>query len=153
MERASLETGTLCTSDTQSPGALHGSGSCRPWCGSPVKPLWLLGAFHNWDRGAESRVDAAPSAGSPSVLTLDTPFSPQDSDHACQSSVRKQTKSYMKTKNRYSNSDGQWPASTGPAGAACSPASVSQTERSLCSGPQVRSSVKLAVTQLETWHV
>ncbi|XP_043416582.1 ankyrin repeat and SAM domain-containing protein 3 isoform X2 [Prionailurus bengalensis] len=75
-------------------------------------------------------------ARAPGVSSEASLESNEDSDHACQSSVRKQTKSYMKTKNRYSNSDGQWPASTGPAGAACSPASVSQTERSLCSGPQ-----------------
>ncbi|XP_039095223.1 ankyrin repeat and SAM domain-containing protein 3 isoform X2 [Hyaena hyaena] len=60
----------------------------------------------------------------------------EDSDHACKSSVRKQTKSYIKTKNRYSNSDSQWSTSTGPAGAACSPGSVPQTERSPYSGPQ-----------------
>ncbi|VFV35051.1 Hypothetical predicted protein [Lynx pardinus] len=75
-------------------------------------------------------------ARAPGVSSEASLESNEDSDHACQSSVRKQTKSYMKTKNRYSNSDGQWPASTGPAGAACSPGSVSQTERSLCSGPQ-----------------
>ncbi|XP_025858821.1 ankyrin repeat and SAM domain-containing protein 3 isoform X3 [Vulpes vulpes] len=60
----------------------------------------------------------------------------EDSDHACKSSVRKQTKSYMKTKNRYSNSDNQWPTSTGTSGAACSPGCIPQTERSPYSGPQ-----------------
>uniref|UniRef100_A0A8C0XPN7 SAM domain-containing protein n=1 Tax=Castor canadensis TaxID=51338 RepID=A0A8C0XPN7_CASCN len=60
----------------------------------------------------------------------------EDSDHTRKSSVRKQTKSYMKTKNRYSNSDSQWPPSTGTVGAACSPGSVPQVERPPYSGPQ-----------------
>uniref|UniRef100_A0A8C7ADX4 Ankyrin repeat and sterile alpha motif domain containing 3 n=1 Tax=Neovison vison TaxID=452646 RepID=A0A8C7ADX4_NEOVI len=60
----------------------------------------------------------------------------EDSDHACQSSVRKQTKSYMKTKNRHSNSASPWPPGTGPPGAASSPGSMTQTERCPHSGPQ-----------------
>uniref|UniRef100_M3YU51 Ankyrin repeat and sterile alpha motif domain containing 3 n=5 Tax=Mustela putorius furo TaxID=9669 RepID=M3YU51_MUSPF len=60
----------------------------------------------------------------------------EDSDHACQSSVRKQTKSYMKTKNRYSNSASPWPPGTCPPGAASSPGSMTQTERCPHSGPQ-----------------
>nr|KAF6365761.1 ankyrin repeat and sterile alpha motif domain containing 3 [Pipistrellus kuhlii] len=42
----------------------------------------------------------------------------------------------MKTKNRYSNSDNQWPPSTGTSGAACSPGPTPQTERFPYAGPQ-----------------
>ncbi|KAM9210939.1 ankyrin repeat and SAM domain-containing protein 3 isoform 2-T2 [Dugong dugon] len=60
----------------------------------------------------------------------------EDSDHTRKSSVRKQTKSYVKTKNRYSNSDSQWPPSIATSGAASSPGSIPQTQRSPYSGPQ-----------------
>ncbi|XP_045398446.1 ankyrin repeat and SAM domain-containing protein 3 isoform X5 [Lemur catta] len=56
----------------------------------------------------------------------------EDSDHARKSSVRKHTKSYVKTKNRC----GQWLPSAGTSGAVCTPGSVPQTERSPYSGPQ-----------------
>lgn len=74
---------------------------------------------------------------------------PQDSDHAHKSSVRKQTKSYVKTKNRYSNSDSQWPPSTGTSGAARSPGSIPQIRSSPYSGPQVGPFVRLAALLLE----
>ncbi|XP_015858686.2 ankyrin repeat and SAM domain-containing protein 3 isoform X3 [Peromyscus maniculatus bairdii] len=57
----------------------------------------------------------------------------EDSDHTRKSSVRKQTKSYLKSKSRYSNSDSQWPSSTGTA---CTPGSEPQAEKSSYSGPQ-----------------
>ncbi|XP_036050959.1 ankyrin repeat and SAM domain-containing protein 3 isoform X3 [Onychomys torridus] len=57
----------------------------------------------------------------------------EDSDHTRKSSVRKQTKSYLKSKSRYSNSDSQWPSSTGTA---CTPGSDPQAEKSSYSGPQ-----------------
>ncbi|XP_034361441.1 ankyrin repeat and SAM domain-containing protein 3 isoform X1 [Arvicanthis niloticus] len=57
----------------------------------------------------------------------------EDSDHARKSSVRKQTRSYLKNKSRHSNSDGHWPSSTGTA---CTPGSEPQTEKSPYSGPQ-----------------
>ncbi|XP_059887660.1 ankyrin repeat and SAM domain-containing protein 3 isoform X2 [Delphinus delphis] len=57
----------------------------------------------------------------------------EDSDHARKSSVRKQTKSYVKTKNRYSSSDSQWPPGTGTS---CAPRLIPQTDRSPYSGPQ-----------------
>ncbi|XP_051024412.1 ankyrin repeat and SAM domain-containing protein 3 isoform X3 [Acomys russatus] len=57
----------------------------------------------------------------------------EDSDHARKSSVRKQTKSYLKNKCRYSNSDSHWPSSTG---SACTPGSESQAEKPAYSGPQ-----------------
>ncbi|XP_052615270.1 ankyrin repeat and SAM domain-containing protein 3 isoform X6 [Peromyscus californicus insignis] len=57
----------------------------------------------------------------------------EDSDHTRRSSVRKQTKSYLKSKSRYSGSDGQWPSSTGTA---CTPGSEPQAEKSSYSGPQ-----------------
>ncbi|OBS67049.1 hypothetical protein A6R68_04406 [Neotoma lepida] len=56
----------------------------------------------------------------------------EDSDQTRKSSVRKQTKSYLKNKSRYSNSDSQWPSSTGTA---CTPGSEPQAEKSY-SGPQ-----------------
>ncbi|KAM6166035.1 ankyrin repeat and SAM domain-containing protein 3 isoform 2-T2 [Erethizon dorsatum] len=59
----------------------------------------------------------------------------EDSDHACKGSVRKQTKSYMKTKSRHSNSDSQWAPST-TSGTACSPGSVPHAELCPYSGPQ-----------------
>ncbi|XP_067562854.1 ankyrin repeat and SAM domain-containing protein 3 isoform X2 [Pseudorca crassidens] len=57
----------------------------------------------------------------------------EDSDHARKSSVRKLTKSYVKTKNRYSSSDSQWPPGTGTS---CAPRSIPQPDRSPYSGPQ-----------------
>ncbi|XP_054938439.1 ankyrin repeat and SAM domain-containing protein 3 isoform X5 [Physeter macrocephalus] len=57
----------------------------------------------------------------------------EDSDHARKSSVRRQTKSYVKTKNRYSSSDSQWPPGTGTS---CAPRLIPQTDRSPYSGPQ-----------------
>ncbi|XP_045848950.1 ankyrin repeat and SAM domain-containing protein 3 isoform X3 [Meles meles] len=98
----------------------------RPPCRSPRKPpcgWWVWGA--EW---LQPRKLGAPQC------SREAHFSPQDSDHACQSSVRKQTKSYMKTKNRYSNSASQWPPGT--PGAASSPGSIPQTERCPHSGPQ-----------------
>ncbi|XP_029400234.1 ankyrin repeat and SAM domain-containing protein 3 isoform X2 [Mus pahari] len=57
----------------------------------------------------------------------------EDSDHARKSSVRKQTRSYLKNKSRHGNSDGHWPSSTGTAS---TPGSEPQTEKSPYSGPQ-----------------
>ncbi|XP_012997287.1 ankyrin repeat and SAM domain-containing protein 3 isoform X3 [Cavia porcellus] len=59
----------------------------------------------------------------------------EDSDHARKSSVRKQTKSYMKTKSRHNNGDSQWPPSM-TSGTACSPGSVPHAELPAYSGPQ-----------------
>ncbi|XP_048188181.1 ankyrin repeat and SAM domain-containing protein 3 isoform X2 [Perognathus longimembris pacificus] len=58
----------------------------------------------------------------------------EDSDHTQRSSARKQTKSYVKTKNRHGSSDGQGLPS--PGGAARSPESASRTEKPPYSGPQ-----------------
>ncbi|XP_052052269.1 ankyrin repeat and SAM domain-containing protein 3 isoform X4 [Apodemus sylvaticus] len=57
----------------------------------------------------------------------------EDSDHAQKSSVRKQTRSYLKNKSRHSNSDGHWLPS---AGTASTPGSEPQIEKSSYSGPQ-----------------
>uniref|UniRef100_A0A8B9XIA2 Ankyrin repeat and sterile alpha motif domain containing 3 n=1 Tax=Bos mutus grunniens TaxID=30521 RepID=A0A8B9XIA2_BOSMU len=57
----------------------------------------------------------------------------EDSDHVRRSSVRKQTKSYVKTKNRYSSSDSQWAPS---AVTSCAPGASPQTDRPPYSGPQ-----------------
>ncbi|KAM5228395.1 ankyrin repeat and SAM domain-containing protein 3 [Ctenodactylus gundi] len=60
----------------------------------------------------------------------------EDSDHTRRSSIRKQTKSYVKTKNRHSSSDSQWPPNSGTSGAACSPGPVPNVELPPYSGPQ-----------------
>ncbi|XP_006874954.1 PREDICTED: ankyrin repeat and SAM domain-containing protein 3 [Chrysochloris asiatica] len=60
----------------------------------------------------------------------------EDSDHARKSSVRKQTKSYMKTKSRYNNSDSQCSPSTTSSGAACPSGPLPQAQRAPHSGPQ-----------------
>uniref|UniRef100_A0A8C2RM64 Ankyrin repeat and sterile alpha motif domain containing 3 n=1 Tax=Capra hircus TaxID=9925 RepID=A0A8C2RM64_CAPHI len=57
----------------------------------------------------------------------------EDSDHVRRSSVRKQTKSYVKTKNRYGGSDSQWAPS---AVTSCAPGVSPQTDRPPYSGPQ-----------------
>ncbi|XP_065780323.1 ankyrin repeat and SAM domain-containing protein 3 isoform X2 [Muntiacus reevesi] len=57
----------------------------------------------------------------------------EDSDHVRRSSVRKQTKSYVKTKNRYSSSDSQWAPS---AATSYAPGASPQTDRPSYSGPQ-----------------
>uniref|UniRef100_A0A2K5BW74 Ankyrin repeat and sterile alpha motif domain containing 3 n=1 Tax=Aotus nancymaae TaxID=37293 RepID=A0A2K5BW74_AOTNA len=56
----------------------------------------------------------------------------EDSDHACKSSVRRQAKSYMKTKNP----DSQWPPCPGTDRGAFPPESRPQTQRTPYSGPQ-----------------
>ncbi|KAK2097469.1 hypothetical protein P7K49_022920 [Saguinus oedipus] len=56
----------------------------------------------------------------------------EDSDHACKSSVRRQAKSYMKTKNP----DSQWPPCPGTDREAFPPESRPQTPRTPYSGPQ-----------------
>ncbi|XP_031514367.1 ankyrin repeat and SAM domain-containing protein 3 isoform X3 [Papio anubis] len=72
--------------------------------------------------------------GSPVSLCApsDTWLSPQDSDHACKSSARKQAKSYMKTKNP----DSQWPPRTGTDREDFPLESSPQTQRAPYSGPQ-----------------
>ncbi|XP_066238816.1 ankyrin repeat and SAM domain-containing protein 3 isoform X2 [Saccopteryx leptura] len=75
-------------------------------------------------------------ARAPGVSSEASVESNEDSDNAHKSSFRKQTKSYMKTRNRYSSSDNQWPPSTGTSREACSPDSIPQTERFPYSGPQ-----------------
>ncbi|XP_035876871.1 ankyrin repeat and SAM domain-containing protein 3 isoform X4 [Phyllostomus discolor] len=75
-------------------------------------------------------------ARAPGISSEASLESNEDSDNAHKSSVRKHTKTYMKTKNRHSNSENQWPPSTGTSGTAYSPGSTSQTERFPYSGPQ-----------------
>ncbi|XP_032699628.1 ankyrin repeat and SAM domain-containing protein 3 isoform X4 [Lontra canadensis] len=124
-----LAAGGLCYRDVTSPindrdveSSSSGSREERALCAS-------LGAG---GRSSSSEgLTRAPGVSSEASLE-----SNEDSDHACQSSVRKQTKSYVKTKNRYSNSASQWPPGTGTPGAASSPGSMPQTERCPHSGPQ-----------------
>ncbi|XP_077762593.1 ankyrin repeat and SAM domain-containing protein 3 isoform X5 [Canis aureus] len=125
----SLDVGGLCYRDVTSPindrdgdSSSSSSREEHAFCAN-------LGAV----RRSSSSEGLTRAPGISSEASLE---SNEDSDHACKSSVRKQTKSYMKTKNRYSNSDNQWPTSTGTSGAACSPGCIPQTERSPYSGPQ-----------------
>ncbi|XP_036885717.1 ankyrin repeat and SAM domain-containing protein 3 isoform X6 [Sturnira hondurensis] len=84
-------------------------------------------------RSSSSSEGLARAPGVSSEASLE---SNEDSDNAHKSSVRKQTKSYMKTKNRHSNSENQWPPSTGTSGAASSPGSIPPSEKFPYSGPQ-----------------
>ncbi|XP_023567242.1 ankyrin repeat and SAM domain-containing protein 3 isoform X2 [Octodon degus] len=83
-------------------------------------------------RRSSSSEGLARAQGLSSEASLE---SNEDSDHTRKSSVRKQTKSYMKTKSRYSNCESQWPPST-TSGAACTPGSVPHAKLSPYSGPQ-----------------
>ncbi|XP_041532153.1 ankyrin repeat and SAM domain-containing protein 3 isoform X2 [Microtus oregoni] len=74
----------------------------------------------------------------------------EDSDHTRKSSVRKQTKNYLKNKNRYSNSDSQWPSSTGTV---CTPGSEPQAEKSPYSGPQDLATLLEQIGCLKYLHV
>ncbi|XP_075798019.1 ankyrin repeat and SAM domain-containing protein 3 isoform X5 [Microtus pennsylvanicus] len=74
----------------------------------------------------------------------------EDSDHTRKSSVRKQTKSYLKNKNRYSNSDSQWPSSIGTV---CTPVSEPQAEKSPYSGPQDLATLLEQIGCLKYLHV
>lgn len=74
----------------------------------------------------------------------------EDSDHTRKSSVRKQTKSYLKNKNRYSNSDSQWPSSTGTV---CTPGSEPQAEKLPYSGPQDLATLLEQIGCLKYLHV
>ncbi|XP_072798710.1 ankyrin repeat and SAM domain-containing protein 3 isoform X1 [Vicugna pacos] len=121
-----LEEGGLCYRDVTSPinerDVESSSSSSREehaFCAN-------LGAA----RSSSSSEALARAPGLSSEASLE---SNEDSDHARKSSVRKQTKSYVKTKSRHSSSDSQWPPGTGTS---CSPGSVPQTERSPYSGPQ-----------------
>ncbi|XP_025714790.1 ankyrin repeat and SAM domain-containing protein 3 isoform X3 [Callorhinus ursinus] len=124
-----LEGGGLCYRDVTSPinerDVESSSGSSRE--------EHAFGTNLGVGRCSSSSEGLTRAPGVSSEASLE---SNEDSDHACKSSVRKQTKSYMKTKNRYSNSESQWPPSTGTSGAASSPGSMPQTERSRHSGPQ-----------------
>lgn len=81
-------------------------------------------------RSSSSSEGLARAPGLSSEASLE---SNEDSDHARKSLVRKQTKSYLKAKNRHSSSDSQWSPSTGTS---CAPGSVPQTDRAPYSGPQ-----------------
>ncbi|XP_014444672.1 ankyrin repeat and SAM domain-containing protein 3 isoform X2 [Tupaia chinensis] len=122
-----LEGGGLCHRDVTSPindrDVESSSSSSREEHASCTQP----GAV--W---SSSREGLARAQGLSSEASLE---SNEDSDHVRKSSVRKQTKSYVKTKTRSSNSDSQWPPSTEAPGAACSPGSPPHIERSPYSGP------------------
>ncbi|XP_057606838.1 ankyrin repeat and SAM domain-containing protein 3 isoform X4 [Hippopotamus amphibius kiboko] len=122
----SLEEGGLCYRDVTSPinerDVESSSSSSREehaFCAN-------LGAA----RSSSSSEGLTRAPGLSSEASLE---SNEDSDHARKSSVRKQTKSYMKIKNRYSSSDSQWPPGTGTS---CAPGSIPQTDRPPYSGPQ-----------------
>ncbi|EMP40839.1 Ankyrin repeat and SAM domain-containing protein 3 [Chelonia mydas] len=60
----------------------------------------------------------------------------EDSDHAKQLSSRKQAKSYVKIKTRYSNSDSQWSQSPGKAGLSSQHCTLPNPEATTYTGPQ-----------------
>uniref|UniRef100_G3TEI0 Ankyrin repeat and sterile alpha motif domain containing 3 n=1 Tax=Loxodonta africana TaxID=9785 RepID=G3TEI0_LOXAF len=99
---------------------------------SPLPEEHAFCANHGTTRSSSSE-GLARAQGVSSEASLE---SNEDSDHTHKSLVRKQTKSYVKTKSRYSNSDSQWPPSTRTSGVPCSPGSIPQTQRSPYSGPQ-----------------
>ncbi|XP_012921061.1 ankyrin repeat and SAM domain-containing protein 3 isoform X2 [Heterocephalus glaber] len=130
------------TSSDENP--LEGEGLCYRDVTSPIneqdvessssssreEPAFCASFGAVWSSSSEG---LAKAQGLSSEASLE---SNEDSDHARKSSVRKQTKSYMKTKSRHSNNDTQWPPSTTTSGTACSPGSVLHTELSPYSGPQ-----------------
>uniref|UniRef100_A0A8C0DPE1 Ankyrin repeat and sterile alpha motif domain containing 3 n=1 Tax=Balaenoptera musculus TaxID=9771 RepID=A0A8C0DPE1_BALMU len=121
-----LEEGGLCYRDVTSPinerDVESSSGSSREEHAFCAR----LGA-------ARSSSSSEGLARAPELSSEASLESNEDSDHARKSSVRKQTKSYVKTKNRYSSSDSQWPPGTGTS---CAPGLIPQTDRSPYSGPQ-----------------
>ncbi|KAK2507383.1 hypothetical protein MC885_008922 [Smutsia gigantea] len=123
---------------------LEGEGLCYRDVTSPIndRDVESSSCSSREEHGFCANLEAVRSSSSegltraPGVSSEASLESNEDSDHARKSSVRKQTKSYVKTKNRYSNSDSQWPPTTGTSGAACSPGSIPQTGSSPYSGPQ-----------------
>ncbi|XP_057343707.1 ankyrin repeat and SAM domain-containing protein 3 isoform X2 [Manis pentadactyla] len=122
---------------------LEGGGLCYRDVTSPINDRDVeSSSCSSREQGFCADLEAVRSSSSegptraPGVSSEASLESNEDSDHTHKSSVRKQTKSYVKTKNRYSNSDSQWPPSTGTSGAARSPGSIPQTRSSPYSGPQ-----------------
>ncbi|KAI5932472.1 Ankyrin repeat and SAM domain-containing protein 3 [Manis javanica] len=123
---------------------LEGEGLCYRDVTSPIndRDVESSSCSSREEHGFCADLEAVRSSSSegptrvPGVSSEASLESNEDSDHAHKSSVRKQTKSYVKTKNRYSNSDSQWPPSTGTSGAARSPGSIPQIRSSPYSGPQ-----------------
>ncbi|XP_021089503.1 ankyrin repeat and SAM domain-containing protein 3 isoform X1 [Mesocricetus auratus] len=122
-----LEVEGLCYRDVTSPinerDVESSSSSSREeptFCAS-LGPVWKSSSSDGLARAAQ---------GLSSEASIE---SDEDSDHTRKSSVRRQTKSYLKSKSRYSNSDNQWPSSTGTA---CTPGSEPQAEKFPYSGPQ-----------------
>lgn len=105
------------------------------WAGSLSPGNWQVGVpcqcCPPWPRGQVGKAAALRGDGKPTLMA-------QDSDPVCKSPARRQTRSYMKAKNRHSSSDSQWPPSTGPSGTGRSPGTGPQAEKPASSGPQVR---------------
>ncbi|XP_032460770.1 ankyrin repeat and SAM domain-containing protein 3 isoform X3 [Phocoena sinus] len=147
-----LEEGGLCYRDVTSPineRDVESSSSSSRGTHTPPPPVQLgrgpvMGpsgrgegeeehAFCAHLGAARSSSSSEGLARAPELSSEASLESNEDSDHARKSSVRKQTKSYVKTKNRYSSSDSQWPPGTGTS---CAPRLIPQTDRSPYSGPQ-----------------
>ncbi|XP_049624411.1 ankyrin repeat and SAM domain-containing protein 3 [Suncus etruscus] len=118
-----LEAGGLCYRDVTSPindrdvGSSSSSSSSREEHTFPA----TCGAAQSISEG----LACAPNLSSEGSLE-----SNEDSDPVQRSPARKQTKSHMKAKNRYGNSDGQWSSTAGNTG------SYAHSEKSAVSGPQ-----------------
>ncbi|XP_058142524.1 ankyrin repeat and SAM domain-containing protein 3 isoform X3 [Dasypus novemcinctus] len=123
-----LEAGGLCYRDVTSP--INDRDVESSSSSSREEPAFCapLGTARSSSSEGLARAHTVSSEGS-----LE---SNEDSDHTRESSVRKQTKSYLKTKNRYHGSDSQWPPGTGTPAAACSSGHSPQSERAPYAGPQ-----------------
>ncbi|MXQ80755.1 hypothetical protein E5288_WYG008945 [Bos mutus] len=109
---------------------LEGGGLCYRDVTSPINERDEQAFSANPVARSSSSEGLARAPGLSSEASLE---SNEDSDHVRRSSVRKQTKSYVKTKNRYSSSDSQWAPS---AVTSCAPGASPQTDRPPYSGPQ-----------------
>lgn len=123
-EEHPLEGGGLCYRDVTSPinerDVESSSSSSREEQAFSANPV----------ARSSSSEGLARAPGLSSEASLE---SNEDSDHVRRSSVRKQTKSYVKTKNRYSSNDSQWAPS---AVTSCALGASPQTDRPPYSGPQ-----------------
>ncbi|XP_054990142.1 ankyrin repeat and SAM domain-containing protein 3 isoform X2 [Sorex araneus] len=123
-----LDTGSLCYRDVTSPindrDVESSSSSSRE-----------EHAFRA-DCGVARSSSSEGLARAPGLSSEGSLESNEDSDPVRKSPARRQTRSYVKAKNRHSSSDSQWPPGTGPLGAACSPGSGPPIEKPAASGPQ-----------------
>ncbi|XP_062036528.1 ankyrin repeat and SAM domain-containing protein 3 isoform X2 [Lepus europaeus] len=131
--------GYVTFSSSENP--LDGGGLCCRDVTSPIneQDVESSGSSSREEQAFDANLGAVRSSSSseglvrtPGLSSEASLESNEDSDPAQQSSARKQTKSHVKTKSRYSNSDSQ----SGTCGAVCSPGLSPPSERAPYSGPQ-----------------